>query len=46
MKKGGSSNTNPPPAKPATAATKGAKAVPDKKPFNPDDFVSVTLPRE
>lgn len=47
MKKGSSSNNNPPPAQ-----TKGApqpqkgKAPPANKPFNADDYVSLTLPRE
>lgn len=47
MKKGASGNTNPP-AKSVPAATqpKGGKAPAASKPFNADDFVTLTLPRE
>ena len=45
MKKGSSSNQ--PPAKgPAKEATKGGKAPAQNKPFNADQYTSLTLPRE
>ena len=46
MKKTSASTNNPPASKAPVQQTKGVKVPEPKKAFSPDDFVSLTVPRE